>query len=132
MTPSNFESLLNVQDSEINEITIPLLVTGTIYAPNLSIKDIEKDIIKVVDDNKRFSQKLSNLRITIQPIKSKNIVRFLLYISEYSIQENYGLAIGEKSMSKISEIEHTYLKFKEAYYESNIENFNKFMRISFK
>lgn len=134
----DLKKLDSIKVDTINLINIDVLYSNNITWINNEtyISDIQKDIVKQIEEKKESADIENHLIFHIAPYKSKNIVQFQIY-SSYS---NYNIIGGIITEHKVKDENGTYSwdekqiyltndLFKHCYFETDLLTFNSFLKI---
>jgi hypothetical protein len=132
------KKLDSIKVDSINLIKIDIQYTNRIsWIKNETyILDIQKDIVKQIEDNKEFIKKDNYLIFHIAPYESKNKVQYQIYssyskynfikgiIKEYNVKDDSGIySLNQKQIYLTNDL------FRYCYYETDLFTFNSFLKI---
>jgi hypothetical protein len=133
------KKLDSIKIDSINLIKIDILYSNNVTWINNEtyISDIQKDIVKQIEEKKETAEKENYLIFHIAPYKSKNKVQYQIY-SSYS---KYNIIGGIMSEHKVKDENGKYSwdqkqiyltndLFKHCYFETDLLTFNSFLKIT--
>jgi len=138
-TNSELSKLKNIINDSVNIIKLNILYSNSITWMNSEtyIFDIQKEIVKQIEEKKSDDESEDYLVFQIAPYKTKKIVQFQIYsayskyniitgiITEHKVKDEK----GENSWDE-KQIYLTKNLFKYCYYEIDLLTFNSFLKIA--